>query len=123
MPIDYHIDEEDRRAVATVSGDFTIGDIFIAISSIVHDPKFQPGFSILSDNTAIGTPLTTEQAVLMVEHLKILAPRLAGSRWAVVSSKPTSFGMNRMVSVMTETVPVEMQVFRSMEAADEWLRS
>ena len=123
MPIKSHIDEERRCVIATVCGDFTMEEIVETINRSVLDPKFRPGFAVLSDHTAVGEPLTSSQARQMVDHLKGLAESFAGSRWAIVTSKPASYGMLRMVSVLAEGVPMEVQVFSSHEEAEAWLSS
>lgn len=121
MPIESHIDEERSRVVATVDGDFTLDEILEAIDRAVRDPRFRPGFAVLSDHTAVGEPLTPRQARQMVDHLESLAEFLAGSRWAVVTSKPASHGMLRMVSALAAHVPVDVRVFSTHEEAEAWL--
>lgn len=121
MPITNIIDEDARRIISTVSGDFTIEDIVSAISGSVKDPRFQPGFHIISDHTAVGTPLTTTQAKQMVSYIESLSKYLKHSRWAVVTTKDASFGMFRMTSVFAERVPMQIQVFNSHEDAEAWL--
>lgn len=121
MPITNVIDENAARVTSTVSGDFTIEDILGAISGSVLDPRFRPGFHILSDHTAVGKPMTPAQARKMVAHLETLGKYLQGSRWAVVTTKAASFGMFRMTSVMAERTPLEIQAFHNREEAESWL--
>ena len=123
MPIINIIDEEAGRVVSTVSGDFTIEDIVTAISGSVKDPRFRPGFHILSDHSSVGVPLTTTQAKQMIAHMEALSKYLRGSRWAVVTTKAASYGMFRMLSVLAERIPMEIQAFRSHEDAEAWLSS
>lgn len=123
MPITNVIDEKAGRVVSKVSGDFTIEDIVTAISGSVKDPRFQPGFHILSDHTCVGAPLTTIQAKQMMAHLETLSKYLRGSRWAVVTTKAASFGMFRMTSALAERIPTEIQVFHTHEDAEAWLAS
>ena len=63
-------------------------------------------------------PVTPSQAKQMVEHLVNLADVFAGTRWAVVTSQPASYGMMRMVSVHAERVPMDVRIFSSLEAAE-----
>lgn len=122
MPITSSIDERRRLVVAKVEGDFTLAEVLEAISKAVSDPRFQPGFSVLSDHRKVGTPLTPVQAQAMVAHLGTLADSLAGARWAVVTENPASFGMLRMVSVLAQRVPMEVEVFPSLDQAHHWLQ-
>ena len=104
MPIKQWVESDRRRIRAVVYGNFTISEILGAIDSAVQDPGFEPGFDVLSDHTEIGEPLTISQAQEMVSHLKKLAKQMAGSRWAVVTREPASYGMRRMLSVLIERV-------------------
>lgn len=121
MPIRNFIDEKAARVVSTVSGEFTIEEIVTAISESVLDPRFRPGFQILSDHTAVGSPLTPDQAKMMIAHLETLGKYLKDSRWAVVTHKDASFGMFRMASVLAERIPMEIRAFYSHEEAEAWL--
>lgn len=123
MPIESYVDEGRRRIVATVSGSFTLAEILDAIDRSVRDPRFRPGFAVLSDHRTVEEPLTPEQAGRMVDHLESLAELMAGSRWAVVTSKAASYGMLRMVSALVKHIPMEVQVFSSLEEAEAWLAS
>lgn len=123
MPIESHIDEERRCVVAKISGDFTLDEIVETIDRSVRDPRFRPGFAVLSDHTAVGEPLTPVQARRMVDHLESLANVMRGSRWAVVTTKAASFGMLRMVSALAERIPMEIRVFSSHQDAEAWLFS
>ena len=106
-----------------VYGEFTHDEIVETINRCVRDPEFRPGFKVLSDHTAVKVPVTPSQAKQMVEHLVNLADAFAGTRWAAVTSLPASYGMMRMVSVHAERVPLEVQIFSSLEEAEAWLDS
>lgn len=123
MPIESHVDEKRRCIVAKVYGNFTTAEIFAVIDRSVWDPKFRPGFSILSDHTEVGEPITPNQARQMVGHLVSYADSFAGARWAVVTSKLASYGMVRMLSILAERVPMDVEVFYSHEEAEAWLAS
>ncbi len=123
MPIEHFIDVERRRIVATVIGDFTLEDIFETIGGAVRDPRFRPGFDVYSDHRAVGEPLTGPQATQVAAFLEKHADVLAGTRWAVVTSKPASYGMLRMLSILAQRVPMEIQVFASQSEAEAWLAS
>lgn len=115
------MDTARKRIVAKVSGAFTFPEILKAIDGSVHDPAFQRGFDVFSDHTEVEAPITPPDARAMVNHLENLSDFLAGARWAVVTATPASYGMLRMVSVLAERVPMDVQVFESLEAAEAWL--
>lgn len=41
----------------------------------------------------------------------------------MVTREPASYGMMRMMSVLVERVPMEVQIFETIEEAEEWLGS
>ena len=121
MPITYDIDTERRLALTKVSGEFTADDIREAISGAVADPRFEPGFDILSDHTEITRAISPQQVRQMVAHLSTLSRPLGQSRMAVVANQPASYGMIRMLSVYAEEVPLEIGVFATRAEALDWL--
>ncbi len=123
MPIHYSIDPERRLVLATVRGDFTLDEIVASIDNAVQDSAFEPGFNVLSDHREVGNPITPTQLMQTVEHIGRDQSPLAGARWAVVTTKPASWGMMRAFAVWAESIPLTIQVFRSMEEAEAWLES
>lgn len=81
------------------------------------------GYHVLSDHREIGEPATRDQVETLVEHIADLRQYFACARWAVIVSKPASFGMMRMLSVMAERVPMEVRVFADADRAEWWARS
>ncbi len=122
MPIRYRIDKEERLVRAEVRGDFTTSDMIRALDNMVRDPDFEPGFNFLSDHAAVGEPVTPEQLDQLIAHLESLSEVLSGARWAIVATKPASYGMMRMLSVLAEAIPLRVAVFESLESAEEWAR-
>lgn len=121
MPIRVWIEPERRLVRVKITGDSTMEDIIGAINEAVNDPRSEPGFSILSDHTEVGEPLTTPQAHEMVAHFENLKERMSGCRWAVVSQKAASIGMMRMLSVLLNSIPMTLEIFKTIEEAEEWL--
>jgi len=121
MPVRQWIEADRRRIRAVVAGDFKLDDVLEAIDASVSDPDFEPGFDVLSDHSEVGAPMGTDQLKQMTAHLQRLSRQLKDARWAIVASKPVSYGMMRMLSVFAERVPMRVEVFRSLEEAEAWL--
>lgn len=121
MPLRHHVDVKRRRVVATLSGEVSLAEMLDAITASVSHPDFEPGFDVYSDHTGITRVFTTDQARRLAGHLASLSEQMAGSRWAIVTDKEASFGMMRMLSVFAQEVPMELEVFRSPEEAEQWL--
>ncbi|OPL19253.1 MAG: hypothetical protein AVO35_11790 [Candidatus Aegiribacteria sp. MLS_C] len=121
MPIRVWIEPERRLVRIEIEGDSTTEDILDSIDDAVSDPDAEPGFSILSDHRAVGEPLTTPQVQAMVSRMESLREVMSGCRWAVVTHKPASVGMMRMLAVLLNRIPMTIEVFGTMEEAEDWL--
>lgn len=122
MPIRSWIEKDKRRVRSVVVGDFTMTDILATIRGALDDPEFEPGFDVLADHTDIGEPITTAQLDDMIRYLAE-SRKLTGSRWAVVTRKPASYGMMRMFSALAERIAIEVDVFETFDEAESWLAS
>ncbi len=114
---------ERRRILAEVVGEFSLAEVLAVIDGALADPSFEPGFDILSDHSAVSRAITTQQLEGMVAHLTSLSTSLAGARWAIVTTKPASYGMMRMFSVYAKRIPIEVRIFADLTAAEQWLES
>ena len=120
MPITFRIDRPARLIRAAVRGDFTAAEMLATVTAAAVQAG--PGFAVLSDHREIGEPATREQIEQLVEHLAALQRHFAHARWAVIVSKPASFGMMRMLEMMVERVPMTVRVFVDAERAERWAR-
>jgi len=123
MPIKLWIERDLRRIRADLSGVVSISEMLEAINASVEDPDYEAGFDVLSDHTGIDQPISTENVHHLVKHLQALTEHFEGTRWAIVTEKPASYGMMRMLSVFARRVPMNVRVFRSIAAAEAWLQS
>lgn len=121
MPITYRLDREARLVRAEVRGEFTAQEMLATVAGAAAEAG-QPGFNVLSDHREIGTPATREQVERLVDFLELLRAHVAGARWAVVVSKPASFGTMRMLEALAERVPLTVRVFFDLERAERWAR-
>ena len=121
MPIKYHIDAQKRLIIAEVTGEISYSDIFQTITNSVHDPAFRKGFNVLSDHRGIVRVITTDQVEQTINLLKSYSDRLRNAKWAIVTRKPASYGMMRLLSVHAQSIPMEVKVFRNYDAASDWL--
>jgi len=121
MPIRVWVEKDRNLVRIEIMGNSTTEDIISSIDSVVNDTGAEPGCRILSDHTRVGEPLTTPQARRMAAHMEKLREIMSGCRWAVVSKKPASIGMMRMLSVLVESIPMTVEVFPSIEEAESWL--
>lgn len=123
MPITFRLDPAARLIRAQVVGDFDAEDMVKCVVDSAAAVGHRPGWHILSDHRAIGTPSTRPQVERLVAHLEGLRGTFGGARWAVVVSSAASYGMMRMLGTLAEVVPITVRVFEAVEPAERWART
>jgi hypothetical protein len=120
MTITHRIDPERRRLIFAVSGTITTEEMLAAVDRAVPAGDTRR-YNVLSDHRALVTPATTAQIEALVGHLMRYKAVFGGMRWAIVVGQPASFGMMRMLSVLAERIPIEVEVFTDLAKAERWL--
>ncbi len=118
MPASYRIDKARGVVFSHYSGLLTDDDILDHQRRLKADPEFDPTFRQLLDMREI------EELTATAEGIRQLArgnPFISGSRRGGVASKDVVFGMARMFEMMREQMGDEFRMFRSMDAALDWL--
>ncbi|HEU4928803.1 MAG TPA: hypothetical protein VFU38_03165 [Candidatus Krumholzibacteria bacterium] len=99
-------------------------DVIATFVRAVNDPQCPNPVSLLVDVRQSQTleiqPIPEIRRV--AEYLGPYRARIGG-RAAVVAASDVHFGLSRLGSVYSETVGVEVQVFRDLESAVTWLGS
>ena len=123
MPITYKINAQKKRVTVELTGTNTLEEIFTTIKNALQDPDFRPGFNVLSDHRQVDRVITSSELESTVNLLIEYAGQLSKTKWAIVTLKPASYGMMRMLEVHAERVPMKVKVFKEMDAAEHWLAS
>jgi hypothetical protein len=122
MPIRYSIDRALGRLYMTVEGSFTGADVVSVLREIATTPELPDGFSALSDHSRVERPITPWQIVELVELIERFSPRFTGTRWAVVSTRPASYGMMRVLAARVPlAVSMQVKIFFDVARATRWL--
>ena len=121
MPIAASLDPQARIVRLVLTGTLTLSEMTAAIDAIVKEIRDGGGYDLLSDHRGIDTPATVEQLEGLVDHVRRRAKVLHGQRFSVVTATPASFGMMRMLSVLAQRIPMEVNVFQDIAEAEQWL--
>ena len=121
MPTRFRIDTEKNVVYRTIFGETSAEELLDSYSAVLEHPDYRPGMKSLTDMREV-TPSTYRRDVLVLaqfvlEHRKEIGPL----KVAVVVSREASFGMTRELTVELDESPVEMSVFRGIDAARAWL--
>jgi len=122
MPITHAVDVARRLLRFDVAGTLTTEEMTRAVDGAAR--SLGPGrYQVLSDHRALITPATAPQLEALVAHLTRYRSHFGDSQWAVVVGQPASFGMMRMLGVLAERIPIEVEAFTDPAAAEVWLES
>ena len=120
MPVSYSFNGRVFRL--DCMGEYTNEELRHAYEAALEDPNFPPRAVFLLDVTH-SKSLASRPSQDIKETAGFLGPRadMFGKRCAIVAPIDLYYGLMRMASVFGEEFGVETVVFRTEEAALEWL--
>jgi hypothetical protein len=118
MSVNYFILKPYNVLVVRYDGKITVAEINQLRCRFLSDPDFHPSLHQLSDlrDGRLSTLSGAEIRLLAASSLFN-----SGTKRAFVTSTNLEFGMARMYGTLLECFGVQVQVFRSIEDACEWL--
>ena len=98
-------------------------EILIAMrEQFISDPAFAPGMSFLVDFREASLLELDEGALRRVSaHGRAIGSEWGAHRSAVVAPSDLEFGVSRIFAVIGERPGLELQVFRDLASASQWL--
>jgi hypothetical protein len=88
----------------------------------IEDPRFAPGKSLLFDTREWADHPASADFQQRASWLASLQAEGIARRCAtVVGAKPHQYGLARMLATYLDFEGMEMEIFKEMEAAIEWL--
>ena len=122
-PIEYTIHPESGLLYVWAEGHLRSSDILAYLQAVEADPDFEAGLRVLTDLRRVDhydldpDDIRTVAAANAGLH-ESLPP---GRRLALVSPKDAVYGLLRMFQALSEGQNLNVQVFRTIEEAVEWL--
>ena len=116
MPATYRIDVSARTVFSTSWGVFTDADLLDHAKRLQVDPSFNSGFKQLWDLTGVTSFQVTKQLLRERASAGLFDP---GVQRAFVAPEDLAFAMTRLFEAYNDRQ--QIGVFRTMEAAWEWL--
>ena len=122
MGITFSMDPERGRVHMVIGGEFTSDEMLSTVRAVIASPALPDAFTVLSDHTRVERPLTSSQLVELVALMEEHAQRFAGVRWAIVSTRPASYGMMRVLAARAQLVlRMRVRIFFDVQRATQWL--
>jgi hypothetical protein len=93
-------------------------ELLAHVRALTADPRFAPHFRQLAD---LRDVTDLQVAASIIREMVRLNPFGAGARRALVVTSDEVFGMARMYQLLTDESPDELQIFRKVDDALQWL--
>jgi len=118
MPGAYTIDLARSLVLSRGWGVVTDRELLAHVRALTADPRFAPHFRQLAD-LRDGTDMQVTAST--IREMVRLNPFWAGARRALVVTSDVVFGMARMYQLLRDESPDELQIFRKVDDALQWL--
>lgn len=109
--------------VFTVVGEITFDEVWDQTHTFLSG---KPSKLALWDFTS-GTvaPISSQEMDEIAKRGSTISARIGGGKGAILAPKDIDYGMGRVFQVFSEfeNFPLEIEIFRDMNAAKKWLRS
>ena len=122
MPVEHWINRVKRISVAEFSGRCTLLDIQAYHFGLLSDPEWSRDLRRLADFSGVTDfDVSPNDLQKLVKSVRQLTEEFSKARVAVVAPQNIIFGMGRMFQMMSEDLNHPYQIFRTKEAALDWL--
>ena len=118
MPAGYTIDLERSLVLSRGWGVLTDRELLAHVRALTADPRFAQNFCQLGDLRDVTDVQITAATIREMVRLN---PFWAGARRALVVTSDVVFGMARMYQILRDESPDELEIFREMDGALQWL--
>jgi hypothetical protein len=122
MAITYSISREDRLIKAFASGIIRADDLHGLIESLLADPKLGPGLRGLFDARYAEPDITIMQIAEIAGEVRQVQNR-GLERFAIVAQSQTTYRVAKTFSILARAIGIDVDVFKELVPAQEWLAS
>jgi hypothetical protein len=125
MPFSYQIHPDQRLVVNTIQGRFSFDDYHTLMESILNDPHFMPGMHMFWDFTVSTlVDFSGDDLGAIKDYIHRNRKRRGKDyRVAFLVHKEVDFGLSRMYQMISEDLPVQMEVFKDRAQAEAWIKA
>jgi len=123
MPVKTEVDQEKQLAIKTVTGSPSFEESMTAFRQFYEGELTQ---KVLWDfRNASLDEISSNHIERILNYVQQHAEKRAGGKTAILVSKELEYGLSRMIQTLSEfkSIPLEVEIFRSIEAAFEWLEA
>jgi hypothetical protein len=118
MSMSYTIDRARQLVRTRAWGVLSTADLQDSTSRLMADARFDSGYRSLVDLREVAGVSADMEALAQTAAVPLFAE---GVRRAIVASSDVAFGVARMYAAFAARTGGDVQVFRELEDAKEWL--
>jgi hypothetical protein len=122
MAITYSISREDRLIKAFATGIIRADDLHGLIESLLADPNLGPGLRGLFDARYAEPDITIMQIAEIAGEVRQVQNR-GLERFAIVAQSQTTYRVAKTFSILARAIGIDVDVFKELVPAQEWLAS
>lgn len=123
MAISYNYNHEDDALYLSVEGKITMDDLRGVLKDITESEEFSSSVKTLWDLREMdftGIDLNFGEQLVT---LRSLDSARGETKIALIADKDSKFGLSRMYTTISDSLPQSMMVFRDFESGRKWLLS
>ncbi len=122
MPVAIRTNRTKSLTTIRVHGVVRLPELISALNT--YGAEGPTRYEIYDIRNLTGERLSSDDISSLTEYFNRYSPqqRPPGSRSAIVVASDVDYGIGRMIALMTEDhVPFEVEIFHSLQAAQDWL--
>jgi len=121
LSLSHRIEHDPDLLIITAEGVITQPERVAGIRGWLADPEYKPGMPTLCDFSQSQSTPTMSELHEIVELMMHNAEAIGKKKLAVVTSKPITHGVARQFAMFAAPLPLDIEVFPSVEQALAWL--
>ncbi len=123
MTVEYTIDKNCKLVLVTIAETVTFDELIEHLTALSQDIRYQPPMKKLVDFRKCGKyGLTKEQAEEFAGVNRELGNIFVDEKCAIVAPGDLEYGMSRVHEMYVSGSGIDIQVFRQLPEALEWLQ-
>ena len=122
MPLKFDYLGMDEPILVTITGEFGEEDFTRLLEEFTKSTEYPPNADVVYDLTEMSFDNVSTEFFTSLVDIAERYPQRSGARLAYVCPEDLQYGMMRVWGVMVNRIPVNVNVFRSMEKAMAWIK-
>ena len=123
MSMELQYDKNKKILICLCEGPFSIDDFKATLALMVSSKEYPPTVDVLWDMREADPASFDISLVGQAVSIRQNYPQWGDSKLAIVASDDLRFGLLRMYEMMTDEMPQDIHIFRTVADAELWLLS